>query len=48
MRLKHNLWLQGYTKEADEVVIKEGELLRLVPGVDRKIPKADRDVNGGL
>ena len=36
-----------YVREVDEIVIKEGELLKLVPGVERKVMRANKDLNGG-
>ena len=34
-------------EEENEVVVKEGELLKFCPGVARKTMKAHRDLNGG-
>ena len=34
--------------EENEIIIKEGELLKLCPGTERKIMEASRDLNGGI
>ena len=34
-------------EEEKELVILEGELLKLCPGIERKVMRADRDLNGG-
>lgn len=33
--------------EENEIILKEGELLRMCPGAQRKVMKASRDLNGG-